>query len=547
MQLLEKLIENWLDSTSERSYQPIFCQALVNRGYQIIHSTRHNAQEHGKDIIARNSDGELCAFQLKGHPRKMLGLSQYNTEIVPQLNALANLPVDFPGLSDTKHKSYFVTNGQIDEVVWQAIRLAHLGNDQDDRSHRNVTFWVRGDLLKMFLGLDVSLWPGEVDDSKLLLEIITHNGDELYPIEKFHEILGSLVRLKKDSNRPNQEELNRIFASAALLTGICLGPFEKKENHWAACCAWAILGVYIIAAEERWQIKTKQSEFLLTTIKEVVFSKLELLSEEVILRKDKSMGEGDMFSDYFIVNWRHTLIKSILSYYSFVASDQGTDSKSELISQLNEFILDGSYQMDVWGEAALPGMLFYNWAVMENCEVEAANQLAIHIFKLCAQSALPAIYYDAEQIIRHRLSNTLTSFVPSINTEALGFKNSWFGRQAFFNMVNLNMADDCEGLWTDYCQSRFTEFIPASKWGYCLYRTDEGINIGHVVPDSEKWDDLRSLGRKIPDDVLPLALISESWLLGLWIMICPSRAITSVTNYLFWTLTTINKVQPNEK
>jgi len=533
MQLLERLIENWLDSASERSFQPIFCQALVNQGYQILHSTRHNAQEHGKDVIAMNPEGELCAFQLKGHPRKRLGLAQYNTEIVHQINALANLPVDFPGLSDKRHKSYFVTNGQIDEVVWQAIRLAHLGNDQDHRSHRNVTFLTRGDILKMFLDLDVSLWPSEVEDSKLLLEIITHNGDELYPIEKFHEILAGLLRLKEDSVSPNQEELNRIFASAALLTGICLGPFEKTRNYWASCCAWSVLGVYIIAAEERWQIKTRQSEFLLNTVKDVIFSKLELLSQEVISRKNRSMGEGDMFSDYFIVNWRHTLLKSIVSYYTVVTVAEETDSKSDFHLPLKEFIFDKSYQMDVWGEAALPGMLFYNWALMQNGEISAANQLAIQIFKLCAESALPAIYYSAEQIMRHRLSNTLTSFVPSINEQALGFKNSWFGRQAFFNMVNLDMADDCDDLWTDYCQSRFTEFIPATKWGYCLYRTDEGTNIGHIVPESQKWVDLRNFDQKSPDHIVPGALAKETWLLGLWIMICPNRAVTPVTNYLF--------------
>ena len=84
----ERLVEGWLDSANERSYQAPFCQMLVADGHRIIHTTRHAPIEFGKDIITVNPDGVTCVFQLKGNPGGRLTLTQFN-EIYAQLSQLA--------------------------------------------------------------------------------------------------------------------------------------------------------------------------------------------------------------------------------------------------------------------------------------------------------------------------------------------------------------------------------------------------------------------------------------------------------------------------
>lgn len=61
--MIEKLLENWLDSSTERSYQPVFVQMLTAKGYKVVHSTRHCALEFGKDILAIDLNGAGCAFR----------------------------------------------------------------------------------------------------------------------------------------------------------------------------------------------------------------------------------------------------------------------------------------------------------------------------------------------------------------------------------------------------------------------------------------------------------------------------------------------------
>ena len=66
--MLERLIENWLDSAGERSYQRCFCQMLTGQGLRIVHNTKHTPQEFGKDVIAVSPEGKLVGYQLKGNP-----------------------------------------------------------------------------------------------------------------------------------------------------------------------------------------------------------------------------------------------------------------------------------------------------------------------------------------------------------------------------------------------------------------------------------------------------------------------------------------------
>ena len=76
--MLERLIENWLDSAGERTYQRCFCQMLIGQGYRIVHSTEHTPLELGKDVIAVSSDDKIVGFQLKGNPGKSPKPSQFD-------------------------------------------------------------------------------------------------------------------------------------------------------------------------------------------------------------------------------------------------------------------------------------------------------------------------------------------------------------------------------------------------------------------------------------------------------------------------------------
>ena len=185
----ERLVENWLDSVNERTYQVPFCQLLCAKGHRILHSSRHSPIELGKDIISIAPDGVLCAYQLKGNPGTRLTLSQYR-EIEPQLLQLVNYSIPHPALPRTKkHRSYLVTNGFVEEETIHAINQMNEGFIRDGFFNRKLEVIQRGDLLRDFYDMGLNLWPSDLAEINLLLELIVSDGRGLIEKEKLHTLL----------------------------------------------------------------------------------------------------------------------------------------------------------------------------------------------------------------------------------------------------------------------------------------------------------------------------------------------------------------------
>ena len=191
--MLEKLVESWLDSAGERSYQPAFCQMLAAEGHLVLHSTRHSQIEFGKDIISVAPDRVACAFQLKGNPKARLTLTQFNT-IRSQIQALVTQPIVYPGLNARKrhHRSYLVTNGEIDEEVQRAVDDLNRGF-QHLYGANALQLWSRGRMFDMAMRLGSSLWPAELGDLNTLLELLVHSGEDQFPAAKFHLLLAAIL------------------------------------------------------------------------------------------------------------------------------------------------------------------------------------------------------------------------------------------------------------------------------------------------------------------------------------------------------------------
>src|SRR5947207_5360327 len=128
--MIEKIIENWLIKSSEKSYQLPFCFLLMQQGKTILHMTRHSAMEQGKDIIAVDARGQVYAYQLKGIEGRRLTISAWQ-EIINQIMQLVYTPCSHPSIRSKKHhKSYLVINGDIDEEVQHAITMQNLQWEQ---------------------------------------------------------------------------------------------------------------------------------------------------------------------------------------------------------------------------------------------------------------------------------------------------------------------------------------------------------------------------------------------------------------------------------
>ena len=339
--MLERVIENWLDNTTERKYQEPFCYILSSEGHTIIHSTRHSAMELGKDIITIDKDGIPCAFQIK---TGNVTLHQWRENIAAQTSDLVTLQISHPSVDNSiHHRSYLVTNGRIDEEVSRAIEDRNQAWTRQGLSY-NLETYVRGQLFKKAKRLGTDLWPSELTDIRTLLEMYLENGEDILNKEKLSSLFESTFQLDNES-APANNECKRTIASAGLLCAIAISSYSNKENHVAEIEAWMLYIAYVLAFAERWNLPENiyKSEFEIAT--QFLYNSLANLCAEIKKRTD--LIEGNPLADSFVYKVRLTWLLGLMSIYALWRCKDEVP-KDEIDDFLREFGKEKRGKLTLW-------------------------------------------------------------------------------------------------------------------------------------------------------------------------------------------------------
>ena len=522
-----KILEYWLDNSTERGYQPAFCQMLLQQGFTVLHSTRHCAIELGKDVIARDSHGNLFAYQLKGNPRSKINLTEFRS-IEPQLRELVHLPVKIASVErDEVHRSFLVTNGGIEEETHRAILDGNEANKRDGYPHRKLEVLTRGELLNWACKLDDNLWPDGLIETRQLLEIVSCDGKNLFPIEKFQGLLKTLLRLDEKSEKPKLAEWPRFLASATLLTSVCLTSFSKSQNHYAEITAWSILAVYAIASQERWKLSEKALKAGVGFCEDAIFKALQNLTTEVTERGYKicEWGGNNGHADFAVLGWRCTVLLGLISVYYLSGQMPEDILKAE---GFKRFIRYAYKRCTVFGEGAIPFLLHAFWA--RNRSRTNLKPL-IKLMERVMREPLADIYQTPEAVLRSYWDQFLE--ISAINPEASPLpreQGSFVARLLMLHLVFIGHKETCQNLWQEFSFIQGRAFYPSEKWRFCLYRSQEGDNKSLMPHTPETWSILQIESEQTTENIVPNHLLRRPYLLSLWILICPHRALHEVVN-----------------
>jgi len=535
--MYERLVENWLDSASELSYQAPFCQMLAHNGYRILHSTRHSPIELGKDVVAIAPDGTTCAYQLKGNPGTRLTLKQLR-EIQPQLRELVHLALSGPGMPKGPHRSFLVTNGHVDEEARLAIQQMNEANARDGFPERNLEVMQRGDLLNMAKQLEASLWPTEITQTKLLLLTLTESGKDLFPFGRADRLLGHLLGLDGEKAPEwSAAEVRRRIASGAMLVSLLLKNYAEQRNHFAIASAWTMFAAYAIAACERFNISfkrnAKQSVDLATAAtREALLD----LTEEVLERKH--LLEGDAYVDAMAYRGRYTLLLGTMSVVWAWCSREGWPESLDQ-DKLEKFLDDGNVHLDPWGEGAFPQLLAYYW-YLRNTDARSlkVDGFLVSILNLTVRrpdpnqgAGLPSPYWTFEDVLRHRLSPVLGTEQDPLENEAVGF-TSFYAESLLQLLVRTGSKPTCKLLWPELTRIRFSKFQPSARWGYGKWRTDHGQTVEVAPPFTMAWKDLVVASRHVDVNGVPQPLLDRPLLLLFFVLLFPHRGTPEVVRHL---------------
>jgi len=533
--VIEKLLENWLDSASERSYQASFVQMLGGLGYRVLHSTRHCVLEYGKDVIAIAPDGVPCAYQLKGKPSGRLGLSEFRSDIQQQLVQLISQPIVFPGISKrVPHRSYLVSNGYFEEEVHRAVDDLNRGSYLS-----KIELIGRGQLLDWAKGLGASLWPSEMANVRELLEVFLHDGRDLLPLPRLAAILEEILALRADDKPFKKAELQRAAPSAALLTGIATHHFAMAENHFAVASAWCLFTVSTISSCERSTRKLSgPAKAGLALAEDAIKDSLVALWNEVHARSH--LVESNALADPELFRWRYTLLCGLFSVLWFFPGDTPEDKERRIA--ITKWLTRKHEHLDLWGEGVVPCFLAFllflrrvDATIRPDYELAALLEIVVTANQQRSNHALPDPYYGFEEV--GRIRHGLQASKESSNLQEETFAGSSFNAELLLHLVaRARLKSPCRSNWPNFNRLGHKRFVPAKSWQYGLLECSEGIEETRQYPPEYSWDKLCEDAAVETCDYLPKELRVRPHLLLLWVIIAPHRLTSDIGRILAATL-----------
>lgn len=393
--MIERLIENWLNSSNERGYEVAFCQLLMAEGYDILYLNRHSVFEQGKDIIAIDTNGQLCAFQLKGGN---ISLSRWRDEIKREIDELIELPVEYPGRGVRHAKPFLVTNGKISEEV--VNRIGTLNNGNINRGFQPLECIEGRFLAGRFVKCHGKFLPQEPAEFEDFLRLFLADGRDLLPKEQFSRFVEAQFGYCKSKSTL---QILRMIASTVVLAAYALSPYERNSNHFALFEGWTIVSAGILRLVEQKRVARKHwtPSYELTSNeakRAMTALVLEALERDQFLEGEPMMDGGPP------IRARITIIVGIAAATALV--DKESAQSTCVGGRVAGLIERHLKQMLLWGESAIPyfvttALWLESRGASQKAEDLIANLVEQVVGENCGREKLgvPSPYYNVAQCI----------------------------------------------------------------------------------------------------------------------------------------------------
>jgi|GEM_PF-953628 len=356
--MIDRAIKNWLINANEENYLTAFCTVLLKKGHKI--KITHGSLEDGKDVISISPDNEYYAFQLK---KGDIGTTEWR-KIKSQIDELIEIDITHPSFNPKKsHKSYLVTNGQIESFAVDKINKYNESHSL--RGYDKLMTIDQNDLLDCFKNTQGKLIPEEFDDYYLFLDIITSDGADFLPKEKLIKYLEKIVFKETSKNISFKKN---VILSSLIVISYLLEPFDKKNNYYAIFEAWTILGALIIRYAAKYKIKEEVYKNSYELILYEIKRNLLLLKKE--LCNKHNFFEGSLIGENRIIhNSRILIILGTLASFEIYLSK--TEKNYVDDGYLLNLITLNKNNLFVWGESAYP----YIFNIIKYLELKSGDNI----------------------------------------------------------------------------------------------------------------------------------------------------------------------------
>lgn len=486
--MIERVIENWLDSTTEREYQFAFCQALAAQGFRIEHISSHGQMEQGKDIIATDRAGFHYAYQLKtgdidqGTWRAIRG----------EIEELVELPIQHPNIPQASpFQPILVTTGTLTDPVRREITDRRIVWERN--GHNALTVVTKWQLHDMLVKAQGNFLPRSPADFERFLKLFLGDKRNVLNKQEFSEFLQSLQPVG-DIKRA---ELRRIFSATALLASYILSGFQREQNNFALAEGWILVVAYLLRLAER--VKLYEPIWLPSILLciEAWEQAAAALTAEAVERQ--WWVEGNPAVDVDILGFRTTILLGFLSAFALYcrAAKHPSKLENEIFGKIISRLKDSKY----WGESATPHYYSVILLLFIHGKEGMAVQLTSEIIQLItnrnsnrAEQGIPDPYYEPEHLLEAAVGLE----------EIFGPKQSFVGssfslRSLVEFLARRERKQILKSLWHRITGIMSREFMPSPLEDTYLWRAKHGTLATALFGQPQDWSELKESAEKKPE------------------------------------------------
>jgi hypothetical protein len=478
--VIERVVENWLNSANERQYQLPFCQLLAAEGETILHISAHGQMEQGKDVIYRAAEGTVHAYQLKGGSLTLSDWRAYR----PEIHELVVYGIRHPSLGRHRsHKSFLVTNGRVADTVIAAI---HSENRAWARMGARPLALIAGkELLRRFVRAHGQFLPRDPKDFTKFLELIVNSGVNQFDKKSFATFLESILPFSAPT-RVKPRDVQRAIASAVLFTTYIIQGCQRVENHWAIFEAWTVMAGYTAAVAGR--NKTAEHwwgpSFDLCVLGAT--RALEDLATECTNNR-RMFTQGDPFTDGHLYRARITLLAGLLA-----ATSLSFSIRNEVWNHrdfVRQFLSGYLPKVHLWGESAVPYIMLAALCTEKHGNHAVAEGLVIQLVRTLANvngsrgRGLPNPYYGPEEALR------ISYGFDELNNEVFAGHSYTLESMVQF-LARRWLRKHLSMLWEKVTGVQFARFEVKDPWEMFVWEAGNGALVTTMPRSPQSWAEL---------------------------------------------------------
>lgn len=529
--VVERLIESWLDSQTERRYQPAFIQLLVSEGWTVLHNTRHSPIELGKDVIARDPAGVLHCFQLKGNPGTRVTKSEAQT-LLPQVIELVELPPsDFYRTSkDERHVAVFVTNGTIDEEAEIVFAKAAERTAKDTCAASSLELLGRGELLARFVKAAGQVWPTTIEGTRQLLNLMAQDGRALPDPKVIAEVLTATA--PPPASGASQPERTAHLNAMLLVAEIAKAPWYATSNHYALHAITVLAAMHGLRFADQPARKTAVVNYASLALEHGH----DLLSEARAVRFDpaKIWSEQDTLSEFDIMRERGRLVGDVAA--TLLLADATTDSGERAYAA--DVVRKTFEAPMMWGSACVPAFIIRWWAMARIDATQQPDRKFAQVLgaiidaslSQAGRSPLPGPYYGFLDVW------AWISDIRYVGDDAIFEDNFsrrvWFGRAMLQMIAKRNWKQTSKALWSSYSKPIHEEpDLPEAQFYDARLVRGQG-RLRSFTFQRKEWAELIAEAVDEHEGAFLEPHADLAWLIAAYVALVPYRAWTGVLMWL---------------